>query len=441
MLLGATLLVTLPVLPLHIMGNSSEFDWKHISQLGHDLLIKLKLEPVNQVAQTAPMKDKTAAVDDVGLVQHAEAELLAKIQKQPDEPSSYNQLGLIYASAGDYDKAAVCLQKAVEVSRLRASQLAQSEAEYRAHGYMARATQAMLDRSRVNIELSAARSSLARVYDLLGQHEKVAAQLEQLNRDIAFGSALTVKINQTSVGIGAASAANHKMSQTTLSMLAKAEGYMQEHRVPEAVAQYKRVVAYDPLCYLAHERLGAIAMSGNNCYLALQELQIASRLEPDDANMHNSLGSAYQQAGENDRAIEEYEKAMSLKANMADAAFNLGNILCAAGRYKQAEEAFAKLAKINPDSADVHSNLATVMSMNGNDKGAIDEYQHALSLQPDLASAHYGLGLALYHSKSYPASIRELKKALAINPGLVDAQEKLRIAYKKVGTIGGDAIN
>jgi tetratricopeptide (TPR) repeat protein len=441
----ALVLVTVPDFPARVQGifqgGIAPF-FNRIAQLGKDVLSNHKSHP-REIAQTASSssREKAVSVDEVGLVEHAEQQLLAQIQKRPDEPAYYNQLALIYASTSEFEKAVVYLQKTIELSRLRIAQLAELERQYRAHGEISMASQTVLDRSRIDVELSAAHGSLARVYDQLGQHDKAAAQLEQLNGDIAFGSALTAKLAVNPIDAGSASAASHRLSLPVLRLLAQAEGLMQAHRVAQAAAIYKQVIQLDPLATLAHKRLGMIVLAQDNFYLGKQELETAARLDPDDAATHFSLGSAYQQNDDTDRAVEEYEKALALNPKLAEAAANLGNTLCTARRFPQAQEAYAKLTKMQPDSAVAHNNLATVMSMNGDYKGAIDEFEHALMIEPGAASSHYGLGLAFYHTDSYSACIREFKKALALDPGLTDAQTKLQLACRKAAGTSGFPVN
>lgn len=430
-IIGAGLLVTLPVLPLRFLGVPGPDIPADLAKFAQGIFGKLQGQPAAQVEQQ--QKTATASVADVSAVDKAEQTLLGAIQLRPDDPSLYNQLGIIYAGSGDYEKALSNLQKAIECARTKIHQLADSEVRLRAQGQSDQAAQALLERSKLNVELSAAHSSLARVYDQLGQHPKVVAQLEQLNKDIDFGTSLSARAAAAGIGSGAAAAASHKLSQQVLGMLARAEAFYQAKKLPEALQQYKQVAEIDPLAALAHQRIGQIASAQGNTYLALHELEIASRLQPSDATIHNDLGLAYKADEQNDKAVESFERALSVDPKFTDAAFNLGNLLCSMGRLKAAEDAFHRVTRIAPESALAHSNLATVLSMSGDYSSAICEFQEALRISPDLAAAHYGLGVAFFHLNRYPNSIKELRRALALNPQLSDARTKIDIAYKQCG--------
>jgi tetratricopeptide (TPR) repeat protein len=103
-------------------------------------------------------KPEATQANDVTTMDTAERSLLASIQRKPDDPSIYNQLGLIYASTGEYDKSATNLQKAIECCRAKLSQLTTSETLLRNSGQIDKAAQALVERSKISVELSAAHS-------------------------------------------------------------------------------------------------------------------------------------------------------------------------------------------------------------------------------------------------------------------------------------------
>lgn len=389
----------------------------------------VSLAPVTQTA----IDPNAAPMDDVQLLDRAAKELSEQIERNPDDPALYNRLGLIYSGSGEYEKAVATFQKTIDVAHACASQISAREQQYRNTGQIEKASRALLERAKLSVELSAAHSNLARMYDQLGQHDRVAAQLDQINNDIAFAAPTSPKPTTSTAGGGAVSAANHRMAPSVLQMLAHAEGLMQARRIPEAEAEYKKVLESDPLASLARRRLGDIAAMRGNNYLALEELETAVRLDPNDAAARNSLAVAYQTRGQMEKAVEQFEKALALDPQAPQAAFNLGNILLAGNRLVPAKEAYERAVKADPNNALAHNNLATVLSLSGDYTDAITEFEKALTLAPQIASGHYGLGLALFHSGRYPDSIQEFKRALAINPSLIDAQVKMEMAYKKSG--------
>jgi tetratricopeptide (TPR) repeat protein len=438
LLLGAAVvLVSLPVIPFSSMGVKCP-PLPSLNQIVEDTNRTLNnLVPVI-MGSIKPIPAQPTAGQDLKSLDQASDQLLDQINKNPSDPSLHNRVAMIYAGMGDFTSAVNHFEKAVQASRSQILLLTAQEKDLRAKGDKAAAAKTVLDVSKLNVELSAAHSSLARVYGELGQHDKVVDELDALNKDIVFGSDLTKK---SAPPVVAQTETDHRLNQKNLASLARAQALMQAHRMPEAMQEYKNVIAIEPQSAIAHERLGLAALFVNNSYLAVQELETATRLEPDRGTTHNALGLAYQAEGDGQHAQVEFEKALSLNPKDDEAAFNLGIIFAGTGRYGPAQEAFRKAVQANPKSFMAHNHLGTLLSLSGNYRQAIQEFQAALTLAPDLASSHYGLGIALYNSKEYPASIREFKRALALNPGLTDAHNKIELAYRKSGLATAGGVN
>ncbi|MBI2810486.1 MAG: tetratricopeptide repeat protein, partial [Candidatus Melainabacteria bacterium] len=224
----------------------------------------------------APPSSRPSAGQDLKSLDQASDQLLEQINKTPSDPSLHNRVALIYAGMGDFTSAVSHLERAVEASRSQIIILTAQERDLRAKGDKAGAAKSVLDVSKLNVELAAAHSSLARVYGELGQHDKVVAELDALNKDIVFGSGLNKKPIPVAV---APPAPSHQLNQKTLASLARGQALMQAHRIPEAMQEYKNVIAIEPQSAIAHERLGLAALFVNNSYLAVQELETATRLE------------------------------------------------------------------------------------------------------------------------------------------------------------------
>lgn len=438
LLLSACLvIISLPVIPYRSLGikTPSLPSMNQIAEDGNRLLNNVVPVILGSISGSAP---RQSARQDLKSLDQASDQLLDEINKNPSDPSLHNRVAIIYAGMGDYTAAVSHFEKAVESSRSQILLLSAQEKELRAKGEKAAAAKAVLDVSKLNVELSAAHSSLARVYGELGQHDKVVAELDALNKDIVFGSGLSKKSATTTVAQGTS---DHRLNQKTLISLARAQAFMQAHRIPEAMQEYRNVIAAEPQSAIAHEKLGLAALFVNNSNLAVTELETATRLEPDHSSTHNALGLAYQAEGNGQKAQVEFEKALSLNPKDAEAAFNLGTIFAGTGRYGPAAEAFKKAIAANPKAPMAHNHLGTLLSLSGEYRQAIQEFQTALTLAPDLASSHYGLGLALYNLKDYPSSIREFKRALVLNPALSDAHNKIEMAYRKSGLASAGGVN
>jgi len=197
-------------------------------------------------------------------------------------------------------------------------------------------------------------------------------------------------------------------------------------------ALYRQTLARNPGCWMAHCNLGLIlAKNPNRLPEALAHFKEAVRLRPNDAQMHNYLGSALAGAGRKSDAIAEYETSLRLNPNFPYAHSNLGIVLMdAPGRLPDALAQFETAVRIKPDDAQMRNSLGNALARYpGREAEAVAEYETALRLDPDLADAHTNLGIALVDVPGrMPEAIRHFEEAARLDPGSASAHFNLGFA-------------
>ena len=113
---------------------------------------------------------------------------------------------------------------------------------------------------------------------------------------------------------------------------------------------------------------------------------------------HNTLGNAYQLAGEMEKAIAQFQKAISISPNLAPLHYNLANALTKALRLDE----------------------------------AIVEYQNALNLNANYAEAQNGLGIAFAEKGDMSSALGHFKEAVRLKPGYAEAKNNLAKAQAAV---------
>jgi len=429
-------LVTLPVLPLTFLGVPGPALPKIDEWQQRILGIINKAPSTARGGVISASKNVREKRDQVRLLDGAARELSSCLEKDPDNPALHNQLGLIYAESGDFETAISHFRRVVAVGRQRIAEQTQEAQRLRQLGDLKGATAAVLASSKVNIELSAAHGNLARVFESLGQHDKVVAQLDELNHDISVGAELSkppVPVKAATPGAALGQATGARMSADTLLSLARAQALMQSRRIPEAVNEYNALLQKDANVAIAHQQLGLFAAHAGDLTAAERELKEACRLDPKDAVAHTSLALTYTSLGDTGKAKLEFEKALLLEPNNLEAAGHLSSMLSTQGDHDGAMEVLEHAVKHHPDNSILRNNLATMHSLKGEYHEAIFNFQKALSLTPDMPSAHYGLGLAYYNLKDYMHAVGEFKRALQLDPNLIDAQSKIESSYRRIG--------
>ena len=123
--------------------------------------------------------------------------------------------------------------------------------------------------------------------------------------------------------------------------------------------------------------------------VALLRRALAAR--PDDALLHNNLGSALAASGDVAGAIEAFRHASALAPTLAASWYNLGKTLKADAQSTAAHEALSRALALAPDHVGAH----IVHGDNLKALGRIDEataaYRAAIARDPEAAHAWWGL--------------------------------------------------
>ena len=155
--------------------------------------------------------------------------------------------------------------------------------------------------------------------------------------------------------------------------------------------------------------LGAVLGHTNKNYDALNAMQNAVALSPQDASAHSDMGIALQKLDKSTAAEASYRKALSLTSDFAEAHGNLGITLEKLGRLDEAEASFRHAISLKPDYAGAYNNLGNTLKELGRLKEAESCYKKAITLSPDHTEAHYNLGICLYETNRYDIALKEFE--------------------------------
>jgi tetratricopeptide (TPR) repeat protein len=120
---------------------------------------------------------------------------------------------------------------------------------------------------------------------------------------------------------------------------------------------------------------------------AIDDYGEALRRDPTDTVCYNNRGLAYRAQKDYDRAIKDYSQALWLDAKMTDAYFNRGNAYKARKEYVQAVGDYSEAVRLAPTWADPYFNRANTHRANREYEQAIRDYREVLRLDPKDADA------------------------------------------------------
>jgi Tfp pilus assembly protein PilF len=154
-------------------------------------------------------------------------------------------------------------------------------------------------------------------------------------------------------------------------------------------------------------RLRAVTLHLRRRYAeAVALLRRAAALRPDDALIHNNLGSALGESGDLEGAVDAFQRASDAEPDLAASWFNLGKACDALLRSGESDAAYARALAIDPSHLPARIMRANVLKTLGRLDEATAEFRDALERKPDNAEAWAGL----IGMKAAPATAADLDR-------------------------------
>lgn len=241
--------------------------------------------------------------------------------------------------------------------------------------------------------------------------------------------------------------------------------YAQHEDWAHAKEAFTAALQINPDLAIAHLHLG-MTLQATNQPGAIDELAMAYKLEPENANISIEYGSALAGAGQDEQAIPVLRHALELDPNSTAGAYqlglalqrmnvqeaipllqraaaadpknpevltNLGMALCQAQQAKDAVPILQGAVTLAPDNVTAHQNLAAAYIQLSQFDDAVEQLRAALKLAPDAARLHYDLGLALKMKDDAADAIPELETAEKLDPSGHEAPYVLGVLYMQAG--------
>jgi predicted O-linked N-acetylglucosamine transferase (SPINDLY family) len=206
----------------------------------------------------------------------------------------------------------------------------------------------------------------------------------------------------------------------TKALSEKAIALHRSGQLAEAEHLYQELLATDPRDFTAQHLLGVIhAQQGRN-EEALQEIDAALRLRPDDADAQLNRANVLKVLGRAQEALEGYARALELKPGWPQAENNRGTVLQATGRHEEALEAYDRALALAPHYAEALNNRGSVLQDLNRPAEALQAYDQALRSAPNLAAAFNNRGSVLMELRRHADALSCFDRALALRPGDVE---------------------
>ncbi|MDR1039293.1 MAG: tetratricopeptide repeat protein [Deltaproteobacteria bacterium] len=183
--------------------------------------------------------------------------------------------------------------------------------------------------------------------------------------------------------------------------------------------------------------VGLVAIRTGDYAKALQSLQEAERLAPQNADVKHHLGRTYYQLNDMERAVDFYNQSLALDPKKTDVHNNLGLVYMSLRDYDKARTEFqaciSDLTYSNANMARFNMGLLEEASDNP-DKAA--EFYHQIiagaAQSPATGPAYYRLAYLDYRKGGYREAVDYLTAAVRQNSEFADAFFLLGECYEKL---------
>lgn len=242
---------------------------------------------------------------------------------------------------------------------------------------------------------------------------------------------------------------------------------MDQHRVDEAIEQFKMVLKTNRLDAGAYFNIGLALAQKQNPEGATRNYRMAVRLKPDFHRAIYALSVDLAKKGEFGEAIAQLQQALKFKGrsrtyfnlanifvmqgrgqdaiyylrlalqeqpDFAEADDQLGNVLAAQGNLMEALEHLRRAVELDPEWSEAHFDLANGLVRQGNLTEAVQHFEKALQRRPDYVEAHNNLGRVLAAQGNLTGAVEHFRQALRFRPGFVPAQQSLAMALEEQRT-------
>ena len=216
--------------------------------------------------------------------------------------------------------------------------------------------------------------------------------------------------------------------------------YDDADELSSAVKEYEEVLRLDNDNPLAHLNFAVTLIKKNEINRARDELNLASKFDPEATEPHALLALLNLNEGKFDLAAQEYETALKnaskLNPKNIDVYKSLGALYLRQNNIKKAEDTYRLISELAPQDPEVHFYLGAVYNELKNNALLEKELKKAIALKPDYAEALNFLGYVyVENNKNLFEAENLIKRALKIEPENGAYLDSLGWLYYKRGKI------
>jgi len=184
--------------------------------------------------------------------------------------------------------------------------------------------------------------------------------------------------------------------------------------VGQAVESCKRAVALADQQGDGHACLGLVYNGTGDYEHAVEQFQLALKLEPTNDGACRGLASAYEHLGKFAEAERTYREAIRLRPHYWAGYSWLGGFFYRQGRYREAGKMWEHSLALAPDSFVGYNNLGLAYLYQGRYDEAITNFKRSIAVR-STAPATSNLAMAYFNARQFAESARTYEEAIKLD--------------------------
>ncbi|HKR64410.1 MAG TPA: tetratricopeptide repeat protein [Thermoanaerobaculia bacterium] len=172
----------------------------------------------------------------------------------------------------------------------------------------------------------------------------------------------------------------------------------------------------DPDNATLHHSLGTALLLRNDVDGAMASIERALALSPTKPDLYRALGQVYLIRNEIDVAWSSFQHAIALDPDDIEADAHLAILFLLRGEADEALRLLRVRLETRPDVALLWANLAAALRVRGDAEGAIDAYTRALELEPSWIDVRGDLADVFFTCGRFSEAVAERRRMVELNP-------------------------
>ncbi|MBF0437023.1 MAG: tetratricopeptide repeat protein [Magnetococcales bacterium] len=207
-----------------------------------------------------------------------------------------------------------------------------------------------------------------------------------------------------------------------------------------AIADCSRSLEFKSDHQRSYRLRGTARLTLGDAARALEDLNVAQALNPQDYLTLQNRGLALARSGQPERAIDDFNQAIKIKPTHIWSYYNRGRLYAALGRHERAVDDFSHFIRHRHDYEAAFLYRGRSWLASGAYQQALVDLHESLRLKPEAnAEAHYWIGVGLYLLERYDEALADFEEVRQLDDTRVVNALWLYLTRERLGKPGRDA--